>query len=87
MHTAVMQRRVTAEEYQTLEELARSTTRIAERAQIVLAVLEGACPASLAGRYGVPRTTVYSWVRRFAASGVTGLENRRRDGRMAYRLR
>ena len=64
-----------------LREQLASPTGVVERARIVLAVLDGARPAELARRANVPRTTVYSWVRRFALYGVAGLDGRRCAGR------
>lgn len=79
MGTAAIRRRVTAEERGTLLHLAHAPARgdgLPERARIVLAVLDGTPPAVVARRAGLPRTTVYSWVRRFAAVGVAGLDHR-----------
>ena len=79
MGTLLSRRRVPAEEYRALRELARSATATAARARIVLSVLDGSRPALLARQSGVPRTTIYSWVRRFLAVGVAGLDARSRD--------
>lgn len=73
----MLRRRVADEEYRALRALLVAPTGTAERARIVLAVLEGARPAELARQAGLPRTTVYSWVRRFAHHGVAGLDSRR----------
>ncbi len=73
MCTTASRRQVSPEDYRALEVLASAPTPEAARARIVLAVLGGASPAALAWQAGVPRTTVYSWVRRFAATGVVGL--------------
>lgn len=83
MGAALLRRRVTAAEYRVLHELADSPTGTAERARIILSVLDGTRPATLARRLGLPRTTVYSWVRRFVAVGVNGLENHPRGGSAA----
>ena len=72
MATRAIHRPVTPEERLALRELARSPASVADRARIVLAVLDGASPAALARRHGLPRTTVYSWVRRFSAFGIAG---------------
>ncbi len=80
MGTTAFRRRVTPEDYRGLEALAGAQTPDAVRARIVLAVLGGAPPAALARQAGVPRTTVYSWVRRFATTGVVGLCHRSQCG-------
>ncbi len=80
MGTTAFRRRVSPEDYRALEALAGAQTPDAARARIVLAVLGGAPPAALARQAGVPRTTVYSWVRRFAATGAAGLCHRSPHG-------
>ncbi len=80
MGTTAFRRRVSPEDYRVLQELASAQTPDAARARIVLAVLGGAPPAALARQAGVPRTTVYSWVRRFAATGAAGLCHRSPHG-------
>jgi transposase-like protein len=80
MRTTASRRRVSPEDYRALEALAGAPTSDAARARIVLAVLGGLPPATLARQAGVPRTTVYSWVRRFAAHGVAGLCHRSSHG-------
>ncbi len=80
MGTTAFRRRVSPEDYRVLQELASAQTPDAARARIVLAVLGGASPAALARQAGVPRTTVYSWVRRFAATGAAGLCHRSPHG-------
>ncbi len=81
MGTTAFRRRVTPGDYRALEALAGAQTPDAVRARIVLLVLEGTPPAALARQAGVPRTTVYSWVRRFATTGVLGLCHRSQCGR------
>jgi transposase len=84
MGTAAIRRRITAEERRALARLTRTATLSsaqAERARVVLAVLDGTPPAVVARQSGIPRTTVYSWVRRFATAGVVGLDNQPRRGR------
>lgn len=84
MGTTALRRRITAEERRALARLTRTATLSAEqteRARVVLAVLEGTPPAVVARQAGLPRTTVYSWVRRFALAGVVGLDNQPRRGR------
>lgn len=72
MATRAIHRPVTPEERLALRELTGSPASVAGRARIVLAVVDGASPAALARRHGLPRTTVYSWVRRFSAFGIAG---------------
>lgn len=83
MGTATIRQRVSAEERRALRELAASDApgEPFARARIVAAVLDGTSPAVIARRAGLPRTTVYSWLRRFASSGTSGLCSRRRAGR------
>jgi len=76
MGTAAIHRHVRPEEYRDLGSLADSALPVAGRARVVLAVLRGRPPATVAREAGLPRTTVYSWVRRFAVYGVGGLHNR-----------
>lgn len=90
MGTAGIRRRVTSEERGELARLASvplvSGAR-ANRARVVLAVLDGTPPAAIASQTGIPRTTVYSWVRRFAAAGTAALDDRPRRGRRVAQLR
>jgi transposase len=84
MRKHVALRVVTDDERAALERLARSRTaeaRLAQRAQILLGLLNGECPSAVAGRLGVTRATVYTWIRRFNAEGVAGLRDRPRPGR------
>ena len=77
-------REVTDEERQAVVRLARSRTapaRAVERAQVVLAALEGAPVEEIAARLHLARNTVYLWLHRFAARGLAGLEDARRGGR------
>ena len=85
MGTAAIRRRVTAEERNALAHLSHDArpSRLTERAVIVLAVLDGTPPAVVARRTGLPRTTVYSWVRRFAVAGIAGLDTLPRRGQCA----
>jgi transposase len=68
----------------TLESWLRSSTISAGqrlRAQIVLAVAEGAGTTETAERFEVSRPTVIKWRDRFAADGLAGLRDRARSGR------
>lgn len=69
---AMLRRRVADEEYRALRALLAAPAGTAERARIVLAML--------AQQAGLPRTTVYSEVRRFALYDVARLDNRRCAG-------
>jgi transposase-like protein len=87
MNTAALRRRISTEERRALARLTRTASLSAEqteRARIVLAVLDGVPPAAIARQAGLPRTTVYSWVRRFAVAGVVGLDNQPRRGRSEH---
>src|SRR3954466_11781886 len=67
-----------------LESWTRSSTISAgqrERAQIVLAVADGAGVSGAARALGVSRPTVIKWRDRFAADGVDGLDDLPRSGR------
>jgi hypothetical protein len=67
-----------------LEAWTRSSTVSAglrERAQIVLAVAEGAAVSGTARMLGVSRPTVIKWRDRFASDGVDGLADLPRSGR------
>ncbi|EQD71090.1 transposase [mine drainage metagenome] len=67
-----------------LERLSRSRSgevRIAERARIVLACLQGKRNAEVASEIGVRPNTVGQWRRRFAARGIAGLRDEPRSGK------
>jgi transposase len=83
MRTKVSLRELTPEECMTLERLAHSRTaeaRLVERAQIILATLHGERPSAIARRLHLTRPTVYTWIHRFNACGVAGLQDRPRCG-------
>lgn len=68
----------------TLTSWTRSSTVSAgrvERARIVLAVADGAGTSEASRRLGVSRPTVIKWRDRFAAHGISGLEDEPRSGR------
>ncbi len=54
---------------------------LAQRARIVLLAADGVSNTEIAVRVGVARQTVISWRERYAASGITGLDDERRSGR------
>ncbi len=75
---------VTDEERQAVKRLAHSRTasaRSVERAQVVLAALEGQQVEDIAAQLRLSRNTVYLWLHRFEERGVAGLEDRSRTGR------
>jgi transposase len=77
-------RAVTDEERQAVARLAHSRTaqaRAVERARVVAAALDGEPVEDIAVRLRVSRNTVYLWLHRFEARGVSGLEDRGRSGR------
>lgn len=68
----------------TLESWTRSSTMSAgrvERARIILAVADGAGTSGTAQLLGVSRPTVIKWRDRFAANGISGLDDDPRSGR------
>lgn len=77
-------RKMTAEERQTLEQLAASRTapaRSVERARILLAIAAGQRPSAVARQLEISRPTVYTWIHRFNDQGAGGLEDQPRSGR------
>jgi transposase len=58
-----------------------SAPRAATRAQVVLAAAEGCSNAEIARRVGSSALSVGKWRRRFAASGLAGLDDEARIGR------
>jgi len=77
-------RAVTAEERQALEHSARSRkaqARHVERAQVVLAALDGLGVGAIAERFQLSAATVYLWLHRFDEQGLAGLADKPRGGR------
>src|SRR5215207_4367463 len=77
-------REVTEDERAKLERLVRAKTapvRLAERARIVLAALEGLAAPQVAARVGVGEATARQWVKRYNAAGLAGLDDAPRAGR------
>lgn len=86
MPRTISLRELTAEERASVERLAHSRTaaaRLVERARVVLAVLEGERVSAIAVCFHLTAATVYLWLHRFNASGLAGLEDKRRKGRPA----
>ena len=54
--------------------------RVAARARIVLLAADGLTGAQIAGRAGCTEPTVIKWRRRYAGSGLAGLEDAPRGG-------
>ena len=76
----------TAEVMAELESLSRSRSgevRLAERARIILACLQGRRNDEVAGEMGLRPNTVGQWRRRFAAHGIAGLRDEPRSGKPA----
>lgn len=79
-------RDVTEEERQTIKRLAHSRTapaRTVERARVVQAALDEKQVEEIAVQLGLARATVYLWLHRFEAKGLSGLEDAPRGGRPA----
>lgn len=75
---------VSPEDRATLQSWTRSSTASAghvERARIVLAVADGVGTSAAARLVGVSRPTVIKWRDRFAANGISGLDDEERSGR------
>ena len=56
---------------------------LAQRARIVLLADEGVGTNEIASRVGVSKPTVIAWKKRYAESGIAGLEDRAKPGRPA----
>jgi DNA-binding CsgD family transcriptional regulator len=84
--TRVTLRELTAEERQSLEQLAASRTaqaRLVERARILLAIADGRAPGQVASDLGLSPPTVYTRIHRFevvcrAVEEATGYWNKHR---------
>ena len=75
---------LSGEDRMVLEGWVRASTteqRLAQRGRIVLAAADGMATEHIARRYGVRPATVSKWRTRFAARGVTGLQDAARPGR------
>ena len=75
---------VTAEGRATLVHLTRRPSvaaGLARRARIVLLAADGLAVRHIATQVGVDRNVVRTWLDRFRAQGVTGLQDRPRPGR------
>jgi len=77
---------LTEEEQESIKRLAHSRTapaRLVERAQMILQASRGRRVAGIAADLRVSGETVRSWLRRFNAAGVDGLQDAPRSGRPA----
>jgi len=86
MATLVKLRKLTLQEREELERLARSRTqeaRLVVRAKLVLGLAAGERPYQVADRVGVGRMAAYEWLHRFNAEGLVlrslALKGRRFD--------
>jgi transposase len=81
---AVRIRDLTDDERQTIERLAHSRTeaaRLVERAKILWFASQGEKAPQVAKRLGMDERTVLTWLKRFNAEGLPGLQDRPRSGR------
>jgi transposase len=79
-------RAMTAEEEQTLREVAHSRTvqaRLRDRARICWLSHQGQRVAAIQSALGIADGTVRLWITRFNEGGLDGLRDRRRGGRPA----
>jgi transposase len=86
MRTNVQLRELTVDERVSVKKPARSRTaetRLVERAQIILAAVDGDRRSHIAERLDVTRVMVYSWMKHFNADGIHGLHDLPRSGRPA----
>ncbi len=77
-------RDLTGDEQKALERLTRSRTapaRLVERARLVWQAHRGLSMSEIARRLGLSRVTVYEWIKRFNATGISGLNDQARSGR------
>lgn len=77
-------RELTAEEHTAIHQLAASRTaaaRLVERARMVWHAAQGERLPAIAGRLAVDVRTVRTWLIRFQALGLAGLQDRARSGR------
>ena len=81
---ALKLKELTAEERSAIEKLARSRTasaREVERAQIILLASRGERVPAIARDLDMTEITVRTWLKRFNAAGLAGLQDRPRCGR------
>jgi transposase len=79
-------RTLTAEEYSAIEQWAHSRTapaRLVERARMVRLAVQGETIPAIARRLALDARTVRTWLTRFQAHGLPGLQDRARAGRPA----
>jgi transposase len=81
---ALQLRPLTNEEQTKIERLARAQSapvRLVRRARIVQLAAQGATAPAIAQHLGVSEKAVRHWLKRFAATGMEGLEDAPRSGR------
>lgn len=79
-------RELTADEQNAIKKLARSRTtsaRLLERAKIILLAAKGHKVPAIAEQLKLTQSTVRTWLKRFNAGGLAGLNDRARSGRPA----
>ena len=83
---ALKLRRLSSEEQDTIEKLAYSRTaaaRVVERARIILLAHQGQRVPASAQQLKLTAITVRTWLKRFNAAGLAGLNDHPRSGRPA----
>jgi len=81
---AIKLKKLTAEEQSAIDKLARSRTapaREVERAHIILLASRGKRVPAIAKELELTEITVRTWLQRFNAAGLEGLQDRPRSGR------
>ncbi len=81
---AIKRKKLTAEEQSAIDKLARSRTapaREVERAHIILLASRGTRVPAIAKELTVTESTVRTWLTRFNAAGLAGLQDRPRSRR------
>jgi transposase len=83
---ALKLRKLSPEEHDTIEKLARSRTvaaRLVERARIMLLANQGHQVPAIAQQLHLTASTVRTWLKRFNATGLAALTDKQRSGRPA----
>ena len=83
---AIKLRELSPDELESIEKLAHSRTasaRLVERARIILLAQHGHRVPAIAQQLKLTAITVRTWLKRFNATGLTGLSDQQRTGRPA----